>query len=135
MKKTQKARVIKGAEVGGAITAAVLAASAAAYLLSDKKNQAKAKSWAKQARVDIAKKAKVAKKLGKKEYGAIVDQVTKRYGSLEDISARDIMTVAKELKGQWDAIQMHAKKMARPVRKAAKKIVKKSAKKSPARKK
>ncbi len=124
MNKTKKAKIIKGAEIGGAITAAVLAASAGAYLLSDKKRQAKMKAWAKKARVEVAKKAKVAKKLGKQEYAAIVDQVMKNYGSLEDISARDLVAAGKDLKAQWDAIQKQAKTMMGPAKKsAAKKAV------------
>lgn len=103
---------MKGAEIGGAITAALLAASAGAYLLSDKKNQAKMKSWAKKAKIEVAKKAKVAKRLGESQYNAIVDEAVKHYGSLEDVSARDLLSAAKELKAQWDAIQKNAKKLA-----------------------
>ncbi len=121
MKKAQKKKVIQGAEVGGAITAAVLAASAAAYLLSDKKNQAKMKSWAKKARMDVVRKAKAARRLGKKEYAAIVDQAIKNCGSLEDVSARDVVVLGRELKGQWNAIQARAKAMAKKAAKPAKK--------------
>ncbi len=136
MKKSQKAKVVKGMEIGGAITAAVLAASAGAYLLSDKKRQAKMKAWAKKARIEVAKKAKMAKKLGKQEYAAIVDQVMKHYGSLEDVSARDLVAAGKELKAQWEAIQKQAKTMMKPMKMAVKKApARKTAKRSPAKKK
>ena len=136
MKKSQKAKVVKGMEIGGAITAAVLAASAGAYLLSDKKRQAKMKAWAKKARIEVAKKAKMAKKLGKQEYVAIVDQVMKHYGSLENVSAGDLVAAGKELKAQWEAIQKQAKTMMKPVKKAVKKApARKTAKRSPAKKK
>lgn len=130
MKKSQKAKVVKGMEIGGAITAAVLAASAGAYLLSDKKRQAKMKAWAKKARVEVAKKAKVAKRLGKKEYGAIVDQVMKNYGSLQDVSAKDLIVAGRELKSQWDAIQKQAMMMAKPPKKSPARKRKKAAKKT-----
>jgi hypothetical protein len=123
MKKSTK-KTIQRAEVGGAIAAAVLAAAAGAYFMSDKKNQAKMKAWAKKARIEVAKKAKVAKKLGEAEYDRIVDQVVKNYGPLEDLSARDVMMMGKELKAQWGAIQKHAQKFAGT-----------SAKKGPAKKK
>ena len=113
MNKAKKAKIMKGAEIGGVVTAALLAASAGAYLLSDKKNQAKMKSWAKKARVEVAKKAKVAKRLGESQYKTIVDEVVKRYGPLEDVSARDLIAVGKELKAQWGAIQKSAQKLAK----------------------
>ena len=61
-----------------------IAAAAGAYLLSDKKTKAKAKNGSLKARKEVVKKAKMAKKLGEKEYGRIVEQAIKRYGSLEE---------------------------------------------------
>ncbi len=113
MNKAKKAKIVKGAEIGGAITAALLAASAGAYLLSDKKNQAKMKSWAKKARVEVAKRTKAAKRLGEAQYKTIVDEVIKHYGSLEDVSARDLVVAGKELKAQWNAIQKNAQQFAK----------------------
>jgi hypothetical protein len=111
-------------EIGGAITAATLAAAAGAYLLSDKKTKTKAKKWAVEARKDVAKHAKVAKKLGKQEYDRIVDEVVKQYGPLENLTPADVIRAGKELKGEWDKIQAHAKKLAKsyaPKKPAAKK--------------
>lgn len=105
----------KGWEIGGALTAAAIAAAAGAYLLSDKKTKAKAKVWAVKARKEVVKNAKVAKKLGEKEYGRIVEQAVKHYGSMEKITAADIMAAGKELKGEWKKIQAEAKKMAKNV--------------------
>ncbi len=130
MNKAKKARIVKGAEIGGAITAALLAASAGAYLLSDKKNQAKMKSWAQKARVEVAKRTKAAKHLGETQYKAIVDEVIKRYGPLEDVSARDLIAAGKELKAQWGAIQKTAQQFAK-----AKAAPRKAARRRPAAKK
>lgn len=99
-------------EIGGALTAATIAA-AGAYLLSDKKTKAKAKKWVAAARKEVVKNAKVAKKLGEKEYGRLVEQAVKRYGSLEKMSAADIVAAGKELKGEWKKIHAEAKKMAK----------------------
>jgi hypothetical protein len=115
--------------IGGAITAATLAAAAGAYLLSDKKTKAKAKKWAIEARREIAKNVKTAKKLGEKEYGRMVDEVIKHRGTLENLTAADIIKEAKELKSQWTKIQAEAKKMAKSY--APKKV---AAKKKPMRK-
>jgi hypothetical protein len=99
--------------IGGAITAATLAAAAGAYLLSDKKTKTKAKKWATEARKEIVKNAKVAKKLGEKEYGRMVDEAMKHHAALENLTAGDIIKEAKELKSQWKKIQAEAKKMAK----------------------
>ena len=115
-------------EIGGAITAATIAATAGAYMLSDKKTKAKAKKWVASARKEVIKHAKVAKKLGEKEYGRIVDQAVKHYGSLEKLTAADIVSAGKELKGEWKKIQAEAKKMAKA------RAPKEAAKKKPAHK-
>jgi hypothetical protein len=130
MKKTKKSsNVKKGIEIGGVVTAAVLAAAAGAYFMSDKKTQKKAKDWMMNAKKDIAAKAKVAKKLGKEEYNMIVEQVIKRYGPLEKLTAKDVITATKQLKAEWTNIQKHAKTLVKPmVKKAA------GAKKAPAKK-
>ena len=107
-------------EIGAGITAATIAAAAGAYLLSNKKTKTKARKWAMAARKEVAKNAKIAKKLGEKEYGRIVERAMKHYGSLEDMSAADIMAAARELKGEWKQIQSHAKKMAKAHRPAMK---------------
>lgn len=112
----------KAWEIGGAVTAAVIAAAAGAYLLSDKKTKAKAKKWVVAARKEVVKKTKRARKLGEKEYSRIVDQAVKRYGSLEKMTAADMIAAGKELKGEWKRIHDEAKKIARAH--APKKVVK-----------
>ncbi|MDR3581839.1 MAG: hypothetical protein P4L67_01025 [Candidatus Pacebacteria bacterium] len=101
--------------IGGAVTAAAIAAAAGAYLMSDKKTKAKAKKWVVAARKEVAKNAKIATKLGEKEYGRIVEQAVKHYGSMEKLTAADILAAGKELKGEWRKIQAEAKKIAKKV--------------------
>jgi len=110
----------KAWEIGGAITAATLAA-AGAYLLSNKKAKTKAKKWVLEARKEVLKNAKMAKKLGEKEYGRIVDEAMKHRALLENLTAGDVIKAGKELKSQWKDIQAEAKKMAKVY--APKKIV------------
>ena len=112
-KLAKKGNSAKAWEIGGAITAATLAAAAGAYLLSDKKTKAKAKKWAMEARKEIVKNAKVAKKLGEKEYARMVDEAMKHHASLENLTAADIIREGKALKAQWKKIQAEAKKMAK----------------------
>jgi hypothetical protein len=104
--------------IGGAITAAALAAAAGAYLLADKKTKTKAKAWVSKAKIEVAKHAKTAKKLGEKEYKALVDQAVKKYGSLENITAGDVMKAAMDLKGDWKRIQEHAHTFAKSAKTA-----------------
>ena len=130
MKKVAKSSVKKGMEIGGVVTAAVLAAAAGAYFLSNKKTQTKAKAWVAKAKKEIAAKAKVAKKLGKEQYNAIVDEVVKHYGPLEKLTAKDVIIAAKQLKAEWENIQKHAKKIAKPMVKNVAKMKKVPAKKA-----
>jgi predicted RNA-binding protein len=134
--KKKTSNTVKGWEIGGVLTAAAIAAAAGAYLLSDKKTKTKAKAWAAQARKEVVKNMKTAKKLGEKEYGRMVEQAVKHYGSMEKITAADVMAAGKELKGEWKKIQAEAKKMAKDVPMKVKKAVKKAApkKKSTAQK-
>jgi hypothetical protein len=113
MATKKKGSSAKAWEIGGAITAAAIAAVAGAYMLADKKTKAKAKKWVVAARKEVVKNAKTATKLGAKEYGQIVDQAVKRYGSIGKMSAADIVAGAKELKGEWKKIEGEAKKMAK----------------------
>jgi hypothetical protein len=125
----------KAWEIGGAITAAALAAAAGAYLLADKKTQGTAKAWVLKAKAEVAKHAKTAKKLGEKEYDKFVDQAVKKYGSLENITAADVMKAANDLKGDWSKIQEHAKTFVKSAKKPTmKKMVAKKVK-APAKKK
>lgn len=116
---------MKAWEIGGAITAATLAAAASAYLLSDKKTKAKAKKWAMGARREVAKNVKAAKKISAKDYARIVDRTMQRYGSVQKMTAADMMAAGKELKGEWRKIQAHAEKMAKRPRTAKKHPAKK----------
>ena len=115
--------------IGGALTAATLAAAAGAYLLSDKKTKTKAKKWVAEARKEIVKNAKVARKLGEKEYARIVDEAMKHHAALENLTAADVIKEGKMLKAEWEKIQAEAQKIAKAG--APKKAV---AKKKPARK-
>ena len=99
--------------IGGAITAATLAAAAGMYLLSDKKTKTKAKKWVAEARKEVVKNAKAARKLGEKEYAHIVDEVMKHHAALENLTAADVIREGKALKAEWKKIQAEAKKMAK----------------------
>jgi uncharacterized protein YpuA (DUF1002 family) len=108
----------------GILTAAALAA-AGAYVLSDKKTQAKAKAWAVKAKQEVAKKVRQAKQLSEGEYKHMVDEAMKRYGLMHNVSTAEVVKFAKDVKNEWGRIQDHAEKIAKAAqgkrqRKAAK---------------
>ena len=131
MKKISKKTKRVAMEVGaGVLTAAALAA-AGAYLLSDKKRRAKAKSWVTKARREVAKNVKIARRMGEAEYKRVVDQATKRYGSLHKVNVAEVMKTARDLKAEWKRMQKDAKVIAKmmpkkkPVRRAKARTTKK----------
>jgi hypothetical protein len=116
MKKLSKKTKKVAMEAGAGVLTAVALAAAGAYLLSDKKTRAKAKVWTVKARREIGRNVKIARKMGEKEYKYLVDHAVKRYGSLQNASAAEIMQAAMELKSEWKRMQAEAKKMARKPR-------------------
>jgi hypothetical protein len=125
----------KAWEIGGAVTAAAIAAAAGAYLLSDRKTKAKAKKWVMDARKEVVRHAKAAKKLSEKEYATMVDQAIKRYGSVNKMTTADIIAAGQELKGQWKKIHAEAMKMSKKRKPAHKVKAKAKAKTRVAKKK
>jgi len=126
MKKSQKQALAIGASA-----AAVAAAAAGVYLFSGKrgaKNRKKIGAFANKAKREVASELKKIKKLSKQSYSATVDQVMKRYKQAKRMNPDEIMAVANELKGSWNAI-------AKEVSKASKKVVKALPKKKAAKKK
>jgi hypothetical protein len=88
----------------GVLTAAALAA-VATYLLSNKKQKAKMKTWAVNAKKEVVKRVKQAKRLSEGEYKHIVDQAMKRYGSLNKVDRAEIARIARDMKGEWRRIK------------------------------
>jgi hypothetical protein len=65
----------------------------------------------------------------------LADMAAKRYGSLQNATAPEIMKAASEMKAEWKRIRSHAEGLAKNAERSAKKIVKKSAKKRVAKRK
>lgn len=92
----------------GVLTAAALAAGAA-YLLSDKKRQARAKAWVKKTQREVAANVRRARRMSETEYKRVVDKAVKRYGSLGEANKAELIQVAKDLKGEWARLQRIAR--------------------------
>ena len=113
MKKANKRMAV---EVGAGVLTAAALAVAGAYLLSGKigkVRRAKIKAWAQKARKEVAQNVKRASRMGEAEYKRLVDRATKRYGSMHEISAKEIGNVARDLKTEWARIKKDARVIAK----------------------
>lgn len=128
MNKKQK-KVAVGVGVG--LTALAAAAAAGTYFFGGTKgakNRAKVSKWADGAKKDVVKQLKGLEKVTKTSYAEAVDAVVAKYKQAKKIDPKELLTVASELKGHWNAIaaevEAAGKKVIPVVKKAAKKAVK-----------
>ena len=129
MNKKQK-KVAVGVGVG--LTALAAAAAAGTYFFAGKKgaqNRAKVSKWADAAKKDVVKQLKGLEKVTKKTYSDTVDAVMTQYKQVKKADPKELLAIASELKGHWDAIaaevESAGKKVVPLVKKTAKKVVKK----------
>jgi uncharacterized protein (UPF0333 family) len=129
MNKKQKKLAVG---VGVGLTALAAATAAGTYFFGGKKgakNRAKVSKWAEDAKKDVVKQLKGLKQVSKKSYAEAVDAVVTKYKQAKKIDPQELLAVAGELKGHWDAIasevEAASKKVTPVVKKAAKKVVKK----------
>ena len=134
-KKTTNGKVV--AEIAAGLVAAGSAAAAGYYFYADKnakKHRKLAAKWAADLKKDAIREAKKLKVEGAKDFGKVVDQVSKTYREVRAINAADVKRAATELKANWDAVQREAKivgaQAQKSVKKAVKKVVKKAVKKT-----
>lgn len=102
MKKSQKKALAVGASA-----AALAAAAAGAYFLTGTrgaKNRKKVSAWAAKAQQEVVSELKSLQKFSKPAYLAAVDAVTRRYKTMKNVDPAELAAMARELKGQWDAI-------------------------------
>lgn len=129
MNKKQKKLAVG---VGVGLTALAAATAAGTYFFGGKKgakNRAKVSKWADDAKKDVVKQLKGLEKVTKTSYAEAVDAVVTKYKQAKKIDPKELLAVAGELKGHWDAIasevEAAGKKVVPVVKKAAKKVVKK----------
>lgn len=129
MNKKQKKLAVG---VGVGLTALAAATAAGTYFFGGKKgakNRAKVSKWADDAKKDVVKQLKGLEKVTKTSYAQAVDAVVAKYKQAKKIDPKELLAVAGELKGHWDAIasevEAAGKKVVPVVKKAAKKVVKK----------
>lgn len=128
MNKKQKKLAVG---VGVGLTALAAATAAGTYFFGGKKgakNRAKVSKWADDAKKDVVKQLKGLEKVTKTTYAEAVDAVVAKYKQAKKIDPKELLAVAGELKGHWDAIaaevEAAGKKVVPVVKKAAKKVVK-----------
>lgn len=125
MKKSQKKAVAVGASV-----AALAAAAAGAYFFTGKKgakNRKAIASWANTAKREVMTEVGKMKNMSKQTYNKTVDAVMANYKTVKNVDRAELVAVANELKGHWDAIAKEVDKVRKQVVKVmpvAKKSVK-----------
>lgn len=111
----------------GAIAAvgiAVVAASAAAYLLfgpDGKKNRKAIRGWAVKMKGEIIEKLESAKEVTEPVYHDIVNKVAEKYSKLKNVNPDELLAVIEDARKQWK----HMMRDAKPKKK--KKVAKKTA--------
>jgi len=128
----KKKRTSKGVNIGTVLAGATAAAAVGAYYFygpSGKKHRRQLKGWNVKAKGEILRKVEKLKEIDAKDYYALVDQITKKYGTLKDVNTREIAEFKRELKRHWKIIEKDTQKA---VRKGKRKIHKATAPKKAA---
>lgn len=119
MKKTLKRASNAGKtamKVGAGLVAAGAAAAAGYYFYGSKgakKHRKIAAKWATDMQKEVIREAKKLKKMGPKEYAALVDRVAATYQSVRSIQPADLKRAANELKANLAAVQKETKRTVR----------------------
>ena len=126
-KKTVNKDLSTAQKVGigiGLTTAAVSAAGAFFLYGSDnaKKNRKAVKSWVLMAKAEVLEALEEAEHMTKEEYESVVDGVMGAYGTLQNATKTDLISLQKEMKSHWNGIEKNGKKV---LHKVAKKVIKK----------
>ncbi|MBP9686592.1 MAG: hypothetical protein KBD66_02215 [Candidatus Doudnabacteria bacterium] len=125
--------------VGTGLAALAAAAAAGTYFFAGTrgaKNRAKVQKWAESAKKDVVKQLKSLEQVSKKTYAQTVDTVMDQYQKAKKLKPQEMVALAAELKGHWDAIATEVATAGKKVAPLAKKVAKKvlPAKKTPAKK-
>ena len=114
------------AEVGAGVVTAAALAVAATYFLGNskmaKKGKARAKAWVAQARREVLRNVRAARRVSQADYMRLADMAAKRYGSMQHANAGEIMAAAREMKAEWKKIRNHAEKIAKNAERSAKRM-------------
>ncbi len=121
-----KKKMSTSAEVGiGLAAGAAVAAIAGAYYLFGTKagtrQRTKIKGWVFKAKGEVLEQMEKMKKIDKKAYHAVVDDVVKRNKKIKNIDMKELIALANDLKKHWRSIEAQIQK----VKKGAKKVSKK----------
>lgn len=128
-KTAKKSSGMSAVGMGAGVAAAVAAAGAAGYYFYGSKNAKKhrsaAQKWAKDLKKDVVREAKKLKDLDEKALALIVDQASKAYKGVSDISPEDLRNAVTELKGSWSQVRKEVRSRGASAKKAVKKATKK----------
>jgi hypothetical protein len=102
-----------------AVTAGVVAATAAAYLMfgpNAKKNRKTVKGWAVKMKGEIIEKFENAKELSQSAYENAVDEVKNKYSKFKNVEKSELDAIVRDAKKHWKAIVRDSKSAAKTKR-------------------
>ncbi len=101
----------KGKVISAGIGVAALAALGAYFLTGKRgaKNRELIKGWTLKMKGDVLDKVEKVRKLDKKDYEKIVDEVSARYGRLEKVGGAELKRLTGELKKAWTHVSEELK--------------------------
>lgn len=109
-KKTATKKMSSGAKagIGIGLTAAVLGAAAAYFLVGSKnaaQNRKKVKGWTLKAKGEVLEALEKAEEITSEEYHELVDAATKAYGTVKEASQGEIKDFKKEMMEHWNKLE------------------------------
>lgn len=105
----------RNAGVGIAALAAAAAAAAGAYYFYGKngpRHRKQLKGWAVKAQGEVMERLEELKDVTRDSYEKTVNDVMAQYKTLKKASPAELASVAKELKGHWNAVSKQINEMA-----------------------
>jgi hypothetical protein len=135
---SKKMTGMEKAEIGAGVLATLAAAGAAGYYFygskDAKKHRTATAKWATGLKKDVIREAKKLKQLDEAAMAAIVDEASKAYKGMQDVTPADLKAAVAELKSNWENVRKELRRTGSKSAASAKKTVKKAApKKAPAK--
>lgn len=111
----------KGVAIGAGVALAAASIAAAYFLYGGKdakKRRKQLRGWMLKAKGEVLEKMEQAKEMNEQLYATLVEEVSKRYGKLKHVDAKELQAFASEMKGYWKDIKKSLAPKSVPKRKS-----------------
>ncbi|HET8581184.1 MAG TPA: hypothetical protein VFL98_01810 [Candidatus Paceibacterota bacterium] len=97
----------------GAVLLGMIAGAAAAFALSGyylygpngRRHRRQVDRWLTRARAEILERMEDAADMTEQQYGALVDEITERYGRMKEVGSERAARAAERFKGRWQEMR------------------------------